>query len=88
MSAQPFCELFTFHLSCRQLQNDPLLLVNRGSNLLTVQYKKRFHCEVTDTLVAVNERMILRKAECVRRGEKRDIRLVGIGELLLRPGEC
>jgi hypothetical protein len=51
-------QLLAFQLPCRQLQDNLLLLLDGCTDLHAVQHQKRFHCEVPDALIAIDEWMI------------------------------
>ena len=53
----------TFHIAGCYCQNDLLLFVYGSIDLKSVQDQKSFHCRMTDTFVAVNERMILNQGK-------------------------
>ena len=63
MDTEPFGECIAIQFPCCKLQNDLLLLIHRGSNLVAVQKEKDFHGRVSGTLVPVHKGMVLDEGE-------------------------
>jgi hypothetical protein len=61
--SNPFRELFTAQLASGKSDNDALLFINSGNELLPVEDQEHFHRQVTDSLVAIEERMVAYQRE-------------------------
>ncbi len=75
MGANPIGELRTAEAPRRHFQDNLFLFVYRGVEFVPVQHEERFHCGMTDALIAVNERMISDRRECECRGFLMDSRM-------------
>ena len=54
----PFRDLFTTQLARRKSNNDALLFINSRNELLPVEDQEHFHREMTNSLVAIEKRMV------------------------------
>lgn len=61
--SNPFRELFTTQLASCKADNDGLLLINSGRELLVIEDQKHFHRQMTNPLVAIKEWMIADQRE-------------------------
>ena len=67
MALNPLGELLSIDLTGRQPEKNLLLFIDTGVHLKTIQHEERFHRGMADSLVSVNERMILDQRERHRR---------------------
>jgi len=59
----PFRDLLTTQLARCKSNNDALLFINSSDELLTVEDQEHFHRQMTNSLVAIEERMVAYQRE-------------------------
>jgi hypothetical protein len=67
MFFKPLRQLFARHLACGKAEHQSLLFIDRRHDLVPIQDQKDFHRGVSDTLVAVDKRVIQSKGKTERR---------------------